>query len=150
MHIGNDGTLTTTTAIPGALFSVNARTEAAVTDLFCRNERLVCRFETDHGPLLVIHGDADSIIPFAAGQRVFARATTTNKTLAVLEGADERAREDLALASLLGGMCLANAGLGAVSQLCGLMFENALGVKLTAVPFQGTAPAMNADGVSAK
>lgn len=39
---------------------------------------------------------------------------------------------------------LANAGLGAVSQLCGLMFENALGVKLTAVPFQGTAPAMNA------
>ncbi|MBG9387009.1 tripartite tricarboxylate transporter substrate-binding protein [Caenimonas aquaedulcis] len=39
---------------------------------------------------------------------------------------------------------LANAGLGAVSQLCGMMFERALGVKLTAVPFQGTAPAMNA------
>ncbi|MGE4241439.1 tripartite tricarboxylate transporter substrate-binding protein [Ramlibacter sp.] len=39
---------------------------------------------------------------------------------------------------------LANAGLGAVSQLCGLMLERALGVKLTAVPFQGTAPAMNA------
>ena len=39
---------------------------------------------------------------------------------------------------------LANAGLGAVSQLCGLMFERAIGVKLTAVPFQGTAPAMNA------
>ena len=41
-------------------------------------------------------------------------------------------------------MNLANAGLGAVSQLCGLMLEQALGVKLTAVPFQGTAPAMNA------
>ena len=39
---------------------------------------------------------------------------------------------------------LANAGLGAVSQLCGLMLERALDVKLTAVPFQGTAPAMNA------
>jgi tripartite-type tricarboxylate transporter receptor subunit TctC len=39
---------------------------------------------------------------------------------------------------------LANAGLGAVSQLCGMMFERALDVKLTAVPFQGTAPAMNA------
>jgi len=39
---------------------------------------------------------------------------------------------------------LANAGLGAVSQLCGLLFERALDVKLTAVPFQGTAPAMNA------
>lgn len=39
---------------------------------------------------------------------------------------------------------LANAGLGAVSQLCGMMFERALGVKFTAVPFQGTAPAMHA------
>lgn len=37
---------------------------------------------------------------------------------------------------------IANAGLGAVSQLCGLMLERALGVKLTSVPFQGTAPAM--------
>jgi alcohol dehydrogenase class IV len=33
---------------------------------------------------------------------------------AVLEGADPERREDLAVASLLGGLCLANAGLGAV------------------------------------
>jgi alcohol dehydrogenase class IV len=33
---------------------------------------------------------------------------------AVLEGADPDRREDLAVASLLGGLCLANAGLGAV------------------------------------
>jgi alcohol dehydrogenase class IV len=33
---------------------------------------------------------------------------------AVLEGLDAAAREDLALASLFGGLCLANAGLGAV------------------------------------
>jgi tripartite-type tricarboxylate transporter receptor subunit TctC len=39
---------------------------------------------------------------------------------------------------------LANAGLGAVSQLCGLMLQRALGVTFTEVPFQGTAPAMNA------
>ncbi len=39
---------------------------------------------------------------------------------------------------------LANAGLGAVSQLCGMLFERALDVKFTSVPFQGTAPAMNA------
>lgn len=39
---------------------------------------------------------------------------------------------------------LANAGLGAVSQLCGMMFQRALGVQFTEVPFQGTAPAMNA------
>lgn len=54
VHMPASGTLTATTAIPGALFSVNARTEAAVSDLFCRNERLVCRFDTDHGAMLVV------------------------------------------------------------------------------------------------
>jgi phosphatidylserine decarboxylase len=54
VHLPVGGKLVETTAIPGALFSVNARTEAAVADLFCRNERLVCRFETAHGDLLVI------------------------------------------------------------------------------------------------
>ena len=39
---------------------------------------------------------------------------------------------------------LANAGLGAVSQLCGMLFQRAAGLKFTEVPFQGTAPAMNA------
>jgi phosphatidylserine decarboxylase len=54
IHLPADGQLVATTAIPGALFSVNARTEAAVTDLFCRNERLVCWFQTDFGPMLVV------------------------------------------------------------------------------------------------
>jgi fermentation-respiration switch protein FrsA (DUF1100 family) len=44
--------------------------------------------ERYQGPLLVIHGDADSIIPFAAGQRVFESAATPRKTFAVLKGAD--------------------------------------------------------------
>ena len=39
---------------------------------------------------------------------------------------------------------LANAGLGAVSHLCGLLFMTAMGVELTTVPFSGTGPAMNA------
>ena len=39
---------------------------------------------------------------------------------------------------------LANAGLGAVSHLCGMLLQQALGVTLTTVPFNGTAPAMNA------
>ena len=39
---------------------------------------------------------------------------------------------------------LANAGLGAVSHLCGMLLQQALGVELTTVPFQGTGPAMTA------
>ncbi len=39
---------------------------------------------------------------------------------------------------------LANAGPGAVSQLCGSLLQQALGVKFTTVPFQGTGPAMTA------
>ena len=39
---------------------------------------------------------------------------------------------------------LANAGLGAVSHLCGMLFMQAVGVELTTVPFQGTGPAMTA------
>ena len=37
---------------------------------------------------------------------------------------------------------LANAGLGAVSQLCGTLLQQALGVAFTAIPYSGTAPAM--------
>ena len=40
------------------------------------------------GPLLVLHGDADSIIPFRAGRQVFEAARTSRKTFMVLEGAD--------------------------------------------------------------
>ena len=39
---------------------------------------------------------------------------------------------------------LANAGPGAVSHLCGMLLQQALGVELTTVPFQGTAPALMA------
>ena len=38
---------------------------------------------------------------------------------------------------------LANAGLGAASHLCGMLFMSAAGVDLTTVPYKGTGPAMN-------
>lgn len=38
---------------------------------------------------------------------------------------------------------LANAGVGAVSQLCGLLFMNQIGVQLTTVPYKGAGPALN-------
>jgi tripartite-type tricarboxylate transporter receptor subunit TctC len=37
----------------------------------------------------------------------------------------------------------ANAGVGAASQLCGLLFETATGLDLTEVPYDGTGPAMD-------
>lgn len=38
---------------------------------------------------------------------------------------------------------LANAGVGAVSQLCGLLFTRQIGVELTTVPYKGAGPALN-------
>lgn len=41
-----------------------------------------------------------------------------------------------------GKINLANAGLGAASHLCGLLFQQAVKVDMTTVPYKGTAPAM--------
>ena len=38
---------------------------------------------------------------------------------------------------------IGNAGIGAVSQLCGMLFINQIGVKLTEVPYKGAGPALN-------
>jgi len=42
-----------------------------------------------------------------------------------------------------GKINLANAGLGAASHLCGLLFQSTIKVDMTTVPYKGTAPAMN-------
>ena len=54
VHLPFAGTLKATLAIPGSLYSVNGHTEQAIPGLFARNERLVCRFDTAQGPMLVI------------------------------------------------------------------------------------------------
>ena len=54
VHIPVAGTLSRYRAIPGALYSVNAMTEAEIPGLFARNERLVCYFDTSHGEMLVV------------------------------------------------------------------------------------------------
>jgi tripartite-type tricarboxylate transporter receptor subunit TctC len=41
-----------------------------------------------------------------------------------------------------GQINLGNAGVGSASHLCGLLFQNALQVDMTTVPYKGTAPAM--------
>ena len=46
------------------------------------------------------------------------------------------------LGSNKGKINLGNAGIGSASHLCGLMFQNALQIDMTAIPYKGTAPAM--------
>jgi fermentation-respiration switch protein FrsA (DUF1100 family) len=70
-----------------------------VRSLFSRNPVMLAlsvfsyRFATSRhlenyrGPLLVIHSQADTIIPFRAGREVFDRAATPTKTFLALEGA---------------------------------------------------------------
>jgi len=41
-----------------------------------------------------------------------------------------------------GKINLGNAGVGSASHLCGMLFQQAMGVDMTAVPYKGTAPAM--------
>ena len=54
VHLPISATLKKTVSIPGALYSVNTATERSIPNLFCKNERLVCQFESERGPILVI------------------------------------------------------------------------------------------------
>jgi len=54
VHAPLAGTLRAARYVPGDLFSVNATTAALLPGLFVRNERLICHFETDRGPYVLI------------------------------------------------------------------------------------------------
>ncbi len=54
VHMPVTGTLRETRYVPGDLFSVNEATANGVPNLFARNERLVCIFDTERGPAAVI------------------------------------------------------------------------------------------------
>ncbi len=54
IHMPMSGQLTKMIYVPGKLFSVNQRTSRVVPNLFARNERSICLFETDLGPMAVI------------------------------------------------------------------------------------------------
>ena len=53
IHMPCDGRLRRMIYVPGDLFSVNPTTARGVPGLFARNERVVCVFDTDHGPLVL-------------------------------------------------------------------------------------------------
>lgn len=54
VHMPFDGKLIATRYVPGTLFSVNNTTAEHIPDLFARNERLVCEFETNFGRACVV------------------------------------------------------------------------------------------------
>lgn len=55
LHMPCDGTLTRMIHVPGALFSVNPVTARGVPNLFARNERVVCVFESaEHGLFVMV------------------------------------------------------------------------------------------------
>jgi phosphatidylserine decarboxylase len=54
VHMPVAGRLTGTCYIPGQLFSVNGVTAENVDRLFARNERLVCYFDTEFGPMAMV------------------------------------------------------------------------------------------------
>jgi phosphatidylserine decarboxylase len=54
VHMPLQGTLKETVHVPGRIFSVAPFAVEAIPRLFARNERLVCHFEGEHGPFVVV------------------------------------------------------------------------------------------------
>ncbi len=54
VHMPLSGVLLKTIYVPGKLFSVNQATADSVANLFSRNERLICLFQTEPGPMALI------------------------------------------------------------------------------------------------
>jgi phosphatidylserine decarboxylase len=54
IHMPIAGELRKMVHVPGDLFSVNPTTARGVPKLFARNERVVCHFDTAHGPFVLV------------------------------------------------------------------------------------------------
>lgn len=54
VHMPYDATLRKMIYVPGELFSVNPFLAEHIPNLFARNERIICEFETEFGPMIQI------------------------------------------------------------------------------------------------
>jgi phosphatidylserine decarboxylase len=54
VHMPFTGRLIRMVHVPGSLFSVNPLTVRGVPGLFARNERVICMFESDEGPFVMV------------------------------------------------------------------------------------------------
>jgi phosphatidylserine decarboxylase len=93
VHMPLTGQLTEMIYIPGRLFSVNPITTEYVPDLFTRNERVVCLFNTKIGPMAIIMVGAMIV---ASIETVWA-GTIAPATKGIVQGWDYRNTELLEL-----------------------------------------------------
>jgi phosphatidylserine decarboxylase len=54
IHMPCEGRLRRMVHVPGSLYSVNPATARGIPGLFARNERVVCLFDTVHGPFVLV------------------------------------------------------------------------------------------------
>lgn len=80
LHMPCDGKLTRMIYVPGKLFSVNPVTARGVPNLFARNERVVCIFESaEHGPFVMVLVGATIVGSMATGWHGVVNPKRTNK-----------------------------------------------------------------------
>lgn len=80
VHMPWTGRLRETVHVPGRLFSVGPAAVQHVPRLFARNERLVCHFDTDFGPMAVVMVGAllvSGVETVWSGEEIPAYATAT-------------------------------------------------------------------------
>ncbi|GAB1579172.1 archaetidylserine decarboxylase [Bordetella petrii] len=95
VHMPCDGTLREMVHVPGRLFSVNSLTASHVPELFARNERVACLFDTEHGPMALVLVGAMIV---ASIETVWAGQVTPHKRMVRAERYDEAARGPIRLA----------------------------------------------------
>ncbi|ARU90029.1 phosphatidylserine decarboxylase [Pseudomonas sp. M30-35] len=94
VHMPLAGTLKQMVYVPGRLFSVNQTTAENVPELFARNERVVCLFDTERGPMAVVLVGAMIV---ASVETVWAGLVTPPKRELKTVSYDETARAPISL-----------------------------------------------------
>lgn len=81
LHMPCDGKLTRMIYVPGKLFSVNPVTARGVPNLFARNERVVCVFDSpQHGPFVMVLVGATIVGSMATVWHGVVNSKRTNRT----------------------------------------------------------------------
>lgn len=95
VHMPLEGTLREMVYVPGRIFSVNTVTAEGVPGLFARNERVVCIFDTERGPMAMVLVGAMIV---ASIETVWAGLVTPPKRTLKTFRYDEAARAPIHLA----------------------------------------------------